>query len=72
MVNILLLGLLIKEYSAVVTPVVDGYHADQYQVKEHKVERENIDVVVKYHQNGQIIPVNSKGEKLTMQITQCI
>lgn len=53
-----------KEYSAVVTPVVDGYHADQYQVKEHKVERENIDVVVKYHQNGQIIPVNSKGEKI--------
>lgn len=53
-----------KEYSAVVTPVVDGYHADQYQVKEHKVERENIDVVVKYHQNGQIIPVNSKGERI--------
>lgn len=53
-----------KEYSAIKTPVVDGYHADQYQVKEHDVERENIDVVVKYHKNGQIIPVNSKGEKI--------
>lgn len=53
-----------KEYSAIMTPVVDGYHADQYQVKEHDVERENIDMTVKYHKNGRIIPVNSKGEEI--------
>lgn len=53
-----------KEYSAAVTPVVDGYHADQYQVKAHGVNKEDIDVEVKYQRNGQIVPVNSKGEKI--------
>ena len=53
-----------KEYSAAVTPVVDGYHADQYQVKAHEVDKEDIDVEVKYQRNGQIVPVNSKGEKI--------
>ena len=62
--NTLLIGALIKkEYSAAVTPVVDGYHADQYQVKAHGVNKEDIDVEVKYQRNGQIVPVNSKGEK---------
>lgn len=53
-----------KEYSAAVTPVVDGYHADQYQVKAREVDKEDIDVEVKYQRNGQIVPVNSKGEKI--------
>ena len=53
-----------KEYSAVVTPVVDGFHADKYQVQIQDVGREDIDVEVKYQKNGQIIPVNSKGEKI--------
>lgn len=53
-----------KEYSAAVTPVVDGYHADQYQVKAHEVDKEDIDVEVKYQRNGQIVPVNSKGEEI--------
>lgn len=53
-----------KEYSAAVTPVVDGYHADQYQVKAREIDKEDIDVEVKYQRNGQIVPVNSKGEKI--------
>lgn len=53
-----------KEYSTVVTPVVDGYHADQYQVKARDVSRENVDVEIKYQRNGQIVPVNTKGEKI--------
>lgn len=53
-----------KEYNAAVTPVVDGYHADQYQVKAREVDKEDIDVEVKYQRNGQIVPVNSKGEKI--------
>lgn len=53
-----------KQYSTVVTPVVDGYHADQYQVKACDVSQENIDIEIKYQRNGQIVPVNTKGEKI--------
>lgn len=53
-----------KEYNSVVTPVVDGYHADSYQVQPREVDQENINVEIKYQKNGQIIPVDSAGKKI--------
>ncbi|MCR1916543.1 hypothetical protein NSA03_04400 [Lactobacillus taiwanensis] len=51
-------------YTEVRTPVIDGYHADKNLVEEMEVKKANYDVSVTYKQNGQIIPVDSKGKAL--------
>lgn len=53
-----------KEYESVVTPVVDGYHADQYHIDVREVEKENLDIQVSYQKNGCIVAVDSKGNEI--------
>ena len=49
-------------YDQVNTPVVDGYHADKREVPATAVTQDDIEVTVKYTQNGKIIPVGPDGK----------
>ncbi len=53
-----------KIYTAVPTPIIDGYHADKKIIEEKEVKKADVDLQVTYKQNGRIIPVNSKGNPI--------
>ena len=53
-----------KQYIAVKTPVIDGYHADKNIIDEEKVKKADLNFTVTYKANGRIVPVDAKGNVL--------
>ena len=53
-----------KQYIAVKTPVIDGYHADKNIIDEEKVKKADLNFTVTYKANGRIVPVDTKGNVL--------
>ena len=53
-----------KLYTAVPTPIIDGYHADKKIIEEKEVKKANLDFTVTYKANGRIIPVDLNGKPL--------
>lgn len=53
-----------KQYIAVKTPVIDGYHADKNIIDEEKVKKADLNFTVTYQANGRIVPVDTKGNVL--------
>lgn len=54
-----------KQYVAIKTPVIDGYHADKNIIEAKEVKKADLDFTVGYKINGRIIPVDSKGNLLS-------
>ena len=53
-----------NHYTAVKTPVIDGYHADKNIIEAKEVKKADLDFTVIYKANGRIVPVDAKGNLL--------
>lgn len=53
-----------EEFEKVLTPAIDGYHADKIGVGPFEVGMQDVTEVVTYKANGRIIPVDKEGNEI--------
>lgn len=53
-----------NHYTAVKTPVIDGYHADKNIIEAKEVKKADLNFSVVYQANGRIVPVDAKDNSL--------
>ena len=53
-----------KDFSAVTTPIIKGYHADKGLIGSKIATTDHLDEVVTYTANGRIIPIDEVGNEI--------
>ena len=53
-----------KDFSAVTTPIIKGYHADKGLIGSKIATTDHLDEVVTYTANGRIIPIDEDGNEI--------